>query len=107
MPELHQITLETIDEAAAFVAALTRQLAAPGVDVHSASTEVAVAVRGTGAEVYLSPHALAASERALGAAPSTRVVGSLPNDSVAIVTPGAIEPLGRDDILRRLTALPE
>jgi len=62
MPELHQITLETIDEAAAFVAALTRQLAAPGVDVHSASTEVAVAVRGTGAEVYLSPHALAASE---------------------------------------------
>jgi hypothetical protein len=102
---LHHVHFDQIEEAAAFVAALTRQLASPRMDVFSASTEVAIAAADGGADVYLSADALVATERAFGVKPSTQLVGERPIDSLLIPTGPAAEPLGRDEILQRISGL--
>jgi hypothetical protein len=100
---VHELTFEAVDEAAAFVAALTRQLSSPRTDLTDAGPiDIAIAVTAAGGSVYLSPDALAAAERAFGATPPSRILADRPEESVVIVTERARTPLGRDDILRRL-----
>lgn len=65
MSEFHQIAFDAVEEAAAFIAALTRRLASPRTDLpRSNAVEVAAVVRTLGADVYLSPAALIVAERA-------------------------------------------
>ena len=100
---VHEITFDAVDEAAAFVAALTRQLSSPRMDLTDAGPiDIAIAVTPAGGSVYLSPDALVAAERAFGATPPTRVLEDRPGESVVIVAARARAPLGRDDVLRRL-----
>jgi len=100
----HQISFESIDEAAAFVAALSRQVAGQLADLRADHAEIAAAIRGSRADVFLSGDALAACERAFGAPPETHPAKRLPTDSVVLVVSGAPEALGRDDVLARLAA---
>lgn len=100
---VHELTFDAVDEAAAFVAALTRQLSSPRTDLTDAGPiDIAIALTLGGGAVYLSPDALVAAERAFGVTPPSRVLEDRPRDSVLIVAARARAPLGRDDVLRRL-----
>jgi len=100
--KFHAMQFDDLDEAAAFIAALSRQIAGQLSFRREGDTEVAAVVRGSGAIVYLSGDAFAAAERAFGALPESRVTGRPPATSTPVITSGALEPFGRDDVLRKL-----
>ncbi len=107
MAEFHQIAFDAVEEAAAFVAALSRQLAAPRSDLIGAGPlEVSIAVRESGADVYLTPSALASAERAFGAVPSSNKVVDLPSGTVPFIRDSVGTYLSRDDVLRALAREP-
>jgi hypothetical protein len=103
MPELFQIPFNDVSEAAALVAALSRQLASPRADLRDVGTvEVGIVARGAGADVYLSAGALLATERAFGAAPAFSKVATVPEDVVWMLRDGETRVLVREDVLSQL-----
>src|SRR4029077_8062804 len=107
MPEFVRIHFHDIAEAAGLVAALSRQLASPRVDLRDVGpSEVCVVARGPGADVYLSAGALTATERAFGAPPEFSKVETLPDELVWILRDGERKFLGRGDFLTQLIAQP-
>lgn len=105
--DFHRLAFDTIDEAAAFVAALSRQLDAPRTDLRGDEPiEVGVVVSETGADVSLSPGAIAATERAFGASPITQPIVEIPSGTVWVITNGSTQWLSRDDVLRALAREP-
>ncbi|HEY2376421.1 MAG TPA: cold shock domain-containing protein [Gemmatimonadaceae bacterium] len=107
MREFLRIPFDDIAEAAGLVAALSRQLASPRVDLRDVGTiEVGVVARGAGADVYLSAGALTATERAFGAPPEFSKVETLPGDLVWILRDGERKFLGRGDVLSQLIPEP-
>ena len=107
MIEFHHIPFDDIAGAAGLVAALSRQLASPRADLKGLSpVEVGVATRGSGADVYLSSAALAATERAFGPPPNVRAVDDVPAGVVWILRDGEKKFLGRGDVLSQLIPEP-
>jgi CspA family cold shock protein len=107
MTEFFRIPFHEIAEAAGLVAALSRQLASPRVDLRDVgSVEVGVVARAAGADVYLSAGALTATERAFGAPPEFNKVETLPDDVVWILRDGEKKFLGRGDVLSQLIPQP-
>ena len=107
MPEFFRIHFPDIAEAAGLVAGLSRQLASPRVDLQDlGATEVGIAARGAGADVYLSAGALTATERAFGAPAEFSKVEILPDDLVWILRAGEKKFLGRGDVLSQLIPEP-
>jgi len=103
MSEFFDVPFDDIAEAAGLVAALSRQLASPRVDLRDVGrVEVGIVARGAGANVYLSAGALAATERAFGAPARFSRVESLPADVVWILRDGEKKFLGRGDVLGQL-----
>jgi CspA family cold shock protein len=107
MTEFFRIPFHEIAEAAGLVAALSRQLASPRVDLRDVGpVEVGVVARAAGADVYLSAGALTATERAFGAPPEFNKVETLPDDVVWILRDGEKKFLGRGDVLSQLIPQP-
>ncbi|HEY2856314.1 MAG TPA: cold shock domain-containing protein [Gemmatimonadaceae bacterium] len=103
MTEFFDVQFDNIAEAAGLVAALSRQLASPRVDLRDiGSVEVGIVARGAGAKVYLSAGALTATERAFGTPSRFSKVESVPADVVWILRDGEKKFLGRGDVLGQL-----
>lgn len=107
MPEFFRVDFRDIGEAAGLVADLSRLLASSRVDLRGVGTiEVGVVARGAAADVYLSPGALTATERAFGAPSGFSRVETLPDDIVWILRDGEKKFLGRGDVLSDLIPEP-
>lgn len=103
MTVFFEVPFDDIAEAAGLVAALSRQLASPRVDLRDIGrVEVGIVTRGAGANVYLSDGALTATERAFAVPPRFSKVESLPDDVVWILRDGEKKFLGRGDVLGQL-----
>jgi hypothetical protein len=107
MTRFQRIAFDTIDEAAAFVAALSRQLDAPRTDLRDDTPiEVAIGVSESGADVFLTGGALGATERAFGTPPTSHSVDEVPSGAVWVIADAATQWLSRDDVLRALAPEP-
>lgn len=103
----HAITFADKDEAAAFVAALGRQLHSPREDLatYDEDVEIAATSGADGTTLFLSDGAMRAFTTAFAAPTTTRpVVGrDLPPERVPLLVGAPSEPTGRDDVLKLLT----
>ena len=107
MPDFYRIPFDDVGEGADLVAALSRQLASPRVDVRDIGpVEVGIVARNTGADVYASTAALTAIERAFAKPPVVTPVDTIPDDVVWILHDGEKRFLGRGDVLSRILAEP-
>jgi hypothetical protein len=100
------ITFADKNEAAAFVAALARQLHSPRADLASfeENVEIAATTDASGTTLYLSDGAMRAFETAFASPPVSRPISGrdLPPDRVAVLVGTPNQPIGRDDVLVRL-----
>lgn len=98
---IHEVTFERMEDAAAFLAAVSRQAASPNAP-HASDLRVEVELLAPGARVYLSDDALLVAESAFGPVPRV----SLERDSLP---PGArasidlSQPYGMESIVHRLS----
>ena len=102
----HAITFADRDEAAAFVAALARQLHSPRSDLASWEEDVEIsATSGTeGTTLYLSEGAMQAFTTAFAAPPGTRpIIGSdLPPERIPVLVGTSAEAIGLEEVVRRI-----
>src|SRR5947209_5518618 len=107
MSVFYQVPFDDVGEGAGLVAALSRQLASPRVDLRDLGPiEVGIVARGAGAEVYLSAGALTAIERAFARPPVLARVDTLPEGIVWILHDGEKKFLGRGDVLSQIIPQP-
>ena len=107
MPHFYHVPFDDVGEGAGLVAALSRQVASPRVDLRDVGPiEVGIVARDTGADVYLSAGALAAIERAFARPPVLARVDTIPEDVVWILHDGERKFLGRGDVLSQIIAEP-
>lgn len=94
-------------EAAGLVAALSRQLASPRIDLRDlGAIEVGIVLRGRSADVYVSAGALTAIDRAFARPPAAAKVDTLPHNVIWILHDGERRSLGRGHVLNRITPEP-
>src|SRR5690242_17327338 len=106
---VHVVVFDTMEEAAAFVAALSRYLSSPSASIHSLGPEpTRVWARrlpgSSGTEVYLTDSALAATTAGFAepAISGTRTLQEIAVSAIQMIDEST-GPLGRDSVLARLT----
>jgi len=105
--DFYRVPFDDVGEGADLVAALSRQLASPRVDLGDVGPiEVGIGAGDTGADVYLSAGALEAVERAFAKPPVVMKVDSVPQDVVWILQDGEKKFLGRGDVLSQIIPEP-
>lgn len=103
----YHVPFDEVGEGADLVAALSRQLASPRVDLRNVGAiEVGICARDGGADVYLSAGALIAVERAFARPPIVTRVDAVPPDVVWILRDGEKKFLGRGDVLSQIIPEP-
>ena len=107
MPDFFQIPFDDVGEGADLVAALSRQIASPRIDLRNIGpVDVGIVVRHSGADVYVSAGALTAIERAFARPPVVNQVDTVPDDVVWILRDDKRPFLGRGDVLSRIMPEP-
>jgi cold shock CspA family protein len=107
MSNFYHIPFDDVGEGAGLVAALSRQLASPRIDLRDVGAiEVGIVARGKGADVYVSAAALTAIERAFARPPVVAEVDTLPQNVVWILQEAERKFLGRGDVLSRIIPEP-
>ena len=107
MPDFYRIPFDDVGEGADLVAALSRQLASPRVDLRDGEPiEVGIVARGRGADIYASAGALTAISRAFANSPGAAKVESLPQNVAWILHNGEKKFLGRGDVLSKIIPEP-
>ena len=101
--DFYRVPFDDVGEAAGLVAALSRQVASPRLDLREVGPiEVGMLARDTGGDVYLSAGALIAIERAFARPPAVAPAEIVPPDVRWILRDGENRSLGRGDVLNRL-----
>jgi hypothetical protein len=100
----HEVTFRRLDDAVAFVAAVSRQYAEPRVNPRVAGpVRAGVALFADRTCVYLSDGALIIAQRAFGPVPHVPMQpAELPADIGDVVAVDLTTPAGVDDVLTRL-----
>ena len=107
MPDFYRIPFDDVGEGADLVAALSRQLASPRVDLREgAPIEVGIVAHANGADVYASAGALTAISRAFANPQNATKVESPPPNVVWILHDGEKQFLGRGDVLSKIIPEP-
>jgi cold shock CspA family protein len=107
MSDFYHIPFVDIGEGADLVAALSRQLASPRVDLGDIGPlEVGMIAGDAGADVYVSAGALTAIERAFARPPVVTPLETIPDNVVWILREGQKHFLGRGDVLGRIIPAP-
>jgi hypothetical protein len=101
---LHEVTFRRLDDAVAFVAAVSRQYAEPRVNPPAdGPVRAGVALFDDRTCVYLSDGALIVAQRAFGPVPHVPMQpAELPADIGEVVAVDLAAPAGVDDVLTRL-----
>jgi hypothetical protein len=101
---LHEVTFRRLDDAVAFVAAVSRQCAAPRVHpIVPGPVRADVALLEDRTCVYLSDGALIVAQRAFGPVPHVPMEpADLPVDTSDVIAIDLAAPAGFDDVLSRM-----
>jgi hypothetical protein len=102
---LHEVTFRRLDDAVAFVAAVSRQCAAPRFDVILGDRPVRaeVALLADRTCVYLSDGALIVAQRAFGPVPHVPMEPTeLPVETGDVIAIDLADPAGFDDVMSRV-----
>ena len=98
---IHEVTFERMQDAAAFLAAVSRQAASPNAPPCDAPL-VAVELLAPGARVYLNDDVLVVAEAVFGPVPRVSHDGNLAPAKRVVIDIG--QPLGMESIVHRLSS---
>jgi hypothetical protein len=101
---LHEVTFHRLDDAVAFVAAVSRQCAAPQVNgILEGPVRADVALLADRTCVYLSDGALIVAQRAFGPVPHVPLEpAELPVETADVIAIDLAAPAGFDDVMSRI-----
>jgi hypothetical protein len=99
---LHEIAFDNVEHAAAFVAAVSRQLVSLGAASVKGGSVTIQTSRGGATLVYVDAAVMFAAERAFGPVPHVKLDVRAPAGPDTVVEVDVTTPLGVDGVMRRL-----